>query len=128
MKIRSLAAALTLITCICMSALGQKCQEKLPGGPLQGGGNRPDVPKIIEKPQPEYTEEARRHEITGTVLLRGTFHESGKVQDVCWATSLPYGLTENAIKAAYKIVFEPAKKNGQPVTTRIFIQYNFDLY
>jgi len=128
MTIRSITAALALITCICLNAFGQKCKEKMPDGPLSGGGNRPDAPKIIRKPQPEYTEAARRHEITGTVLVRGTFHESGKVQDVCWASGLPYGLTENAIKAAYKIVFEPAKKNGQPVTTRIFIQYNFDLY
>jgi hypothetical protein len=60
--------------------------------------------------------------------LRGTFDESGKVQAVCWVSSLPYGLTESAIKAAYKIVFEPAKKDGQPVTSRIFIQYSFDLY
>jgi hypothetical protein len=41
---------------------------------------------------------------------------------------LPYGLTENAINAAYKIAFEPVKKAGHPVSVRIFIEYNFDLY
>jgi hypothetical protein len=61
-------------------------------------------------------------------VLRALFHSSGKVQDVCWVSSLPYGLTENAIKAAYKIVFEPVEKDGQPISVTSFIQYNFNLY
>jgi hypothetical protein len=38
MKIRFITAALILIPCICLTAFGQKCKEKLPEGPgpLQG--------------------------------------------------------------------------------------------
>jgi TonB family protein len=125
MKIRSVPVLLVLVTCICPITLGQKCKEKLPNlGPFTNAG----APKIKQKPEPQYTEEARRHQITGTVLLRGTFHSSGKVQDVCWVSGLPYGLTENAIKAAYKIVFEPITRDGKAVSKRIFIYYNFNLY
>ena len=117
--------ALILIVCLSPNAFSQKCKGKFPDiGEYKIGGG----PRIISKPQPEYTKEARRHQITGTVVLRALFHSSGKVQDVCWVSSLPYGLTENAIKAAYKIVFEPVKKDGQPISVTSFIQYNFDLY
>jgi len=126
MKIRLITTVLVLITCSCLNTYGQKCKEKLPNdvGPFTNRG----APKITRKPQPEYTEEARRHQTTGTVILRGTFHSSGKVQDVCWVSSLPYGLTENAIKAAYKIVFEPVVKDGHAISVRILIEYNFNLY
>ena len=106
-------------------AFGQKCKEPLPKDAVftnKGGA------KITRKPQPQYTEEARKHQITGTVLLRGLFHSSGQVKNVCWLSSLPYGLTENAIKAAYQIIFEPLKKDGRPVSTSMVIEYNFNLY
>jgi TonB family protein len=117
--------------CIASTAFAQKCKEKYPdvivskgGGPgINAGG-----PRIKDKPQPEYTEEARRHEISGTVLLRAVFHSSGKVRDVCWVSSLPYGLTENAIKAAYQIRFEPLERDGRPLSVAMLVEYNFQLY
>jgi TonB family protein len=126
MRIHPIILIMTLIIIICPNAFGQKCKEKFPNlaGPFTNRG----APKIKRKPEPEYTEEARRNNINGTVLLRGTFHSSGKVQDVCWVKRLPYGLTENAIKAAHKIAFEPITKEGKPVSVRIFIEYNFNLY
>ena len=128
MKIYSvMLVPLIIILCLSPNTFSQKCKGKFSEiGPYKGGGG--SGPKIISKPQPEYTEEARRHQITGTVVLRALFHSSGKVQDVCWVSSLPYGLTENAIKAAYKIVFEPVKKDGQPTSVTMAVMYNFDLY
>jgi|GEM_PF-3664399 len=125
MKIHAPTLTFILILAICPTAFSQKCKEKLPKiAMLTNSGS----PKITRKPQPQYTEEARRRNIAGTVLLRGTFHSSGKVKDVCWVKSLSYGLTENAIKAAYRIVFEPITKDGKPASVRIFIEYNFNLY
>ena len=125
MKIHPITLTLILFVCICPTVFAQKCREKRPKVAVftnQGG------PKITHKPQPEYTEEARRHETQGTVILRALFHSSGRVQNVCWFRSLPYGLTKNAIKAAYQIVFEPVTKDGQPVSVTRFIEYNFNLY
>ena len=91
-------------------------------------GNNGDGPKIKTKPDAEYTEEARRHKITGNVLLRALFDSSGEVKHVCWVSSLPDGLTENAIKAAYLITFDPAIKDGKPVSVTMYVEYNFNLY
>jgi hypothetical protein len=38
------------------------------------------------------------------------------------------GLTEQAIKAARRIKFIPATKDGQPVSTYIQLEYNFNLF
>ena len=125
MNARPLVLSLILMAGVCPSVMAQKCKEKLPKiAVFTNSGS----PKITRKPQPQYTEEARRNNINGTVILRGTFHSSGKVQDVCWVKGLPYGLTENAIKVAYKIVFEPITNNGKPVSVRVFIEYSFNLY
>lgn len=125
MKIQPLTLILILFVCICPSGFSQKCKGKIPG---IGVYTNQGAPKIKRKPQPEYTEEARRHETSGTVVLRALFHSSGKVQNVCWVSSLPYGLTKNAIKAAYQIVFEPVIKDGKPASLTAFIEYNFTLY
>jgi TonB family protein len=128
MKARTIVLTLILMAGVCPGVVAQKCTEKLPDVVGIGPFTNRRTPKIKRKPQPEYTEEARRNNVTGFVLLRGTFHSSGKVQDVCWVKDLPYGLTENAIKAAYKIEFEPIVKEGKPVSVRIFIGYDFNLY
>src|SRR5262249_50215561 len=36
-------------------------------------------PRVISKPEPQYTEQARRDQITGTVVLRVVFSSSGDV-------------------------------------------------
>lgn len=81
---------------------------------------------IIFKPEPEYTEEARRERVSGVVRLRVTFAASGEVTAVTPLNRLPFGLTEKAIEAARKIKFEPAKKGGEPATTTKTVQFAFN--
>jgi len=76
-------------------------------------------------PQPELTGEARRKGIRGTVILRGFYSASGKVEIIKVYAGLPSGLTEEAIKAARKIKFEPAVKDGRHVSMYTQIEYNF---
>jgi TonB family protein len=83
---------------------------------------------IKSKPEAQYTKEARQHQIVGSVLLRGLFHSSGQIKDVCVVQGLPYGLTRQAVQAAYKIKFEPVMKDGHPVSVTRYIEYNFSLY
>ena len=125
MRVYSISLTLILLFVVCPSTFGQKCKDvPTKVGPFTNRGG----PKIKRKPEPEYTEEARRHGITGTVLLRALFDSSGDVKNVCWVSSLPYGLTENAIKAAYRITFEPVIKDGHAVSVTSFVEYNFNLY
>jgi TonB family protein len=84
--------------------------------------------RVLSKPEPQYTEEARRNSITGTVILRVVFSRTGEVTNIRALQSLGGGLTEKAMAAARQIRFVPARKNGQPVSMYMQLEYNFNLY
>lgn len=84
--------------------------------------------RVISKPEPQYTEEARRTQITGTVILRVVFSRTGQVTNIRPVQSLLGGLTEKAIAAARQIRFVPATRNGQAVSMYMQLEYNFNLY
>jgi TonB family protein len=106
-----------------------------PGGPGGGDYNRifsgrevNSKARVLSKPEPQYTEEARKNQITGTVVLRAVFTSGGQVTNIRSVSGLPYGLTERAIAAARQIRFTPAMKDGRPVSMYIQLEYNFNLY
>lgn len=82
--------------------------------------------RVLSKPEPQYTEEARKNQISGTVVLRAVFTSSGEVTNITARAGLPYGLTERAIAAAKQIKFVPATKDGRPVSMYIQLEYNFN--
>ena len=84
--------------------------------------------RILSRPEPQYTEEARKNQVSGTVVLRAVFSSSGQVTNIRTVSGLPYGLTERAIAAARQIRFTPAMKSGRAVSQYIQIEYNFNLY
>jgi len=84
--------------------------------------------KIISKPRPGYTDAARQNNIQGTVILRVTFLASGQVGSISPVKGLPNGLTEQAIAAARRINFKPAKRDGQGQTVTKQIEYSFSIY
>ena len=84
--------------------------------------------RLLLKPEPQYTEEARKNQITGTVVLRVVFASSGEVVQIRAVRALPFGLTERAIAAARQIKFAPAMKGGHPVSVFMQLEYNFNLY
>jgi TonB family protein len=109
------------------------------GGPGGGGGGTDynktfsgkDVTtkaRVLSKPEPQYTEEARKNQVTGTVVLRAVFTSGGQVTGIKAVSGLPYGLTERAIAAARMIKFTPATKDGHAVSMYIQLEYNFNLY
>jgi TonB family protein len=109
------------------------------GGPGGGGGgtdynkvfNQNEVTqkaRILSKPSPEYTEEARVKQTTGTVRLRAVLSSSGQVMSIRPLNQLPYGLTDKAIAACRRIQFSPALKDGRPVSQYVTLEYNFNIY
>jgi len=116
--------------------------REIGGGPLGGSsGNYPDGRgrvlrvsdveqrvRLLSKPEPQYTEEARRNQTTGTVVLRVVFSSMGEVQEIRAVQTLPFGLTEKAIAAARQIRFLPATRGGRPVSVYMQLEYNFNLY
>jgi TonB family protein len=83
---------------------------------------------MLTKPEPSYTEEARRAGIRGTVVIKAVFAWNGAVTYIRTSESLPLGLTEQAIRAAQQIKFVPASKDGKYVSMWMQLEYNFNLY
>jgi TonB family protein len=112
------------------------------GGMIGGGGggggvdyNRPfrhtEVTKkavITRKPEPGFTEQARRFWVTGVVRLRAILWAGGEVRQIVVVKGLPHGLTEKAVAAARAIKFEPAQKDGRAVSQYVVLEYNFNIY
>lgn len=85
-------------------------------------------PTILYKERAKYTEEARTNKVQGTVVLSLVYYADGHIGDIRVVRGLPDGLSESAIEAAKRIRFQPAMKNGQPVSVRGQIEFNFTLY
>ena len=82
---------------------------------------------ITAKPKPSYTKEARRNGVQGFVTLKVLLSARGKIARVKIVKRLPAGLTENAIRAACKMEFKPAMKDGHPVAQWLTAEYVFRL-
>lgn len=115
--IRILSIGFLLIT-FCIYGLAQTNQ------PSQST----ELPKITSKPAANFTREARENNLQGIVQLRVTFKKNGKIGKIKVVRGIEGGLTEQAVAAAKQIKFEPARKNGKPVTVTKLIEYTFTLY
>jgi protein TonB len=85
---------------------------------------------IKSRPNPGYPPDARSYGVRGVVKLRIILGSDGKVGDkIDVLEGLPHGVTEEAIKAARKIKFEPARlDDGRPVSQYVTVFYHFNLY
>ena len=82
--------------------------------------------EILFKPDPVYTEAARKLGLQGEIVLSVIFTASGRLQVVRVVEGLGYGLDEAACRAAEAIRFKPARRDGKPVdfpaTLRVVFQ------
>ena len=83
--------------------------------------------EILSKPKPAYTEEARRRQIEGEVLLEILFSASGQVRVLGTVRGLGHGLDENAIAAAEAIRFRPAERAGIAADSTAIVHIVFQL-
>ena len=88
-----------------------------------------DAPvEITSRGYPRFTEKSRLNQTMGIIKLAVEFGSDGKIKYVVTIRGLPDGLTENAIKAASKIRFKPAVRNGKTVTVIAFLEYSFAIH
>jgi protein TonB len=107
----------------------------LVGGVVGGAGDalprfpKPDVgPSPIQMPQPSYTEEAIRNNVTGSVVLRVVIDERGAVSVLKVLHSVPE-LDEEAIRVVEsQWRFRPATRDGRPVPTLSDLKVRFQLH
>jgi protein TonB len=83
--------------------------------------------EILDRPDPKYTEEARRAGVQGIVVLKVLLSANNGIDRIRVVRRLPYGLTETAIRAACEIKFKPAVKGGEKVSQWVTVEYGFSL-
>src|SRR5579862_6986117 len=86
------------------------------------------APHGFYTPDPDYSKEAKKKKIEGTVVLWVLVGPRGRVDDVRVARTLGYGLDEEAIKAVRKWTFEPGTSDGVPVPVQINVEVHFRLH
>ena len=84
---------------------------------------------LLREVKPQYTSDAMRAKIQGTVLVECVVNKDGTVGDVQVVRSLDsvFGLDQEAIKAARQWRFRPGTRLGEPVPVLITIQLDFSL-
>jgi TonB family protein len=83
--------------------------------------------EITFKPRPAYTDEGRKLKVEGEVLLDVVFTAAGEIKIKSVVRGLGHGLDESAIRAAEKIQFKPALKDGQPTDFPAVLHILFQL-
>jgi TonB family protein len=91
-------------------------------------GGRISAPSLLSKAEPEYSEEARRAKLEGTVRLSFVVGTDGRPRDLKVIRSLGLGLDEKAISAVSGWEFRPGQKSGEPVNVQASIDVNFRIF
>lgn len=85
-------------------------------------------PKVLFKPHPQYTEEAIRMHLEGTVSVRLRVSSSGTVQVLGVTNGLGHGLDESARAAVLATRFQPATDaSGAPIDWEGVVNVAFQL-
>jgi periplasmic protein TonB len=93
-----------------------------------GVGNGVTAPVPIFKPEPAYSEEARKAKYQGNVTLWIVVSPQGTVTDVRVAKPLGMGLDEKAVEAVRTWRFKPGARNGIAVAVRVLVEVSFRLF
>jgi TonB family protein len=107
--------------------LGQSQQPQM-AKPVVAAAAVAKAPKVLFKPRPEYTAEAIKLRIEGTVSVRLRVSASGNVQVLGVTSDLGHGLGDSAIRAVQSTRFSPATDaSGNPVDWEGVVNVAFQL-
>jgi len=98
------------------------------GGGVYSVGGGVSAPIPIYKPEPAYSEEARKAKYQGTVVLWIVVDAQGNVADCRVVKPLGLGLDEKAVEGVKVWKFKPAMRNGTPVAVRVMMEVTFRLF
>ena len=94
---------------------------------IQDSGPATVPVEIVFKPRPTYTDEARKLQLEGEVLLEVMFGANGELRVNRVVRGLGHGLDEAAVTATNKIKFKPAQRNGSAVDSTAIVHVTFQL-
>jgi periplasmic protein TonB len=108
--------------------LGQNTPPLMPKPAGPSTATVSSAPKVLFKPRPEYTAEAIKLHIEGTVSVRLRVSSSGAVQVLGVTSDLGHGLGDSAIHAVQATRFKPATDaSGNPVDWEGVVNVAFQL-
>ncbi len=99
------------------------------GGGTGGGPYRPGSgitpPELLQEVKPDYTEEARRRNLEGEVVLEIVVRRDGSVGNMRLLHGLGGGLDQRAMDAVRRWRFAPARRHGTPVDVLVEVAVEF---
>lgn len=98
------------------------------GGGVYSVGGNVTAPIPIYKPEPPYSEEARKAKYQGTVVLWIIVDVQGNVTDIRVVKPLGLGLDEKAVETVRTWKFKAATRNNIPVPVRVGVEVTFRLF
>lgn len=113
-------ATAALVAVVSPSVLGQSVYKAGPGITL---------PSVVREVKPDYTVEAKRAGIRGSVFMSVVVEADGSVGAVEVTRSLDkeHGLDQEAVKAMKQWAFKPGTKDGKPVAVEVTVEMTFTL-
>jgi protein TonB len=118
------------------SGVGERDGNDIGSGNRGGGdgdefapGNGVSWPRLVQEIKPNYTSDAMRAQVRGVVLLEIVVLADGSVGRVNVVRSLDsrFGLDEEAIRAVRRWRFDPGRRLGKAVATRVGVELSFQL-
>jgi TonB family protein len=110
--------------CDCASPSVAVCGKERPGVGM--AGMKP--PTVLSSVEPEFSEEARRHKISGSVQVGLSVDASGRGHDFWLMKPVGVGLDAKAVEAVSLYTFKPATCHGRDVATAIYIDVSFTIF
>lgn len=100
------------------SRASEPTPEKLPSKVVK-------PPRVVYSPDPTYTREASKFGLEGTSVLTIVVNPNGTADRIVIVRPLGLGLDEQAVDIIRRWKFQPATKEGQPVSVRVTIEVSF---
>jgi TonB family protein len=125
-----LAAGITVRRAMILKQLGRTAeadQLAKPQSPTVYRANQATPPRIQSRVEPEYSEEARKGKLQGSIQLSLVVDPTGTPTQVAVLRPLGMGLDEKAIEAVSQWKFTPGQKNGTPVPVYTQVEITFHL-
>jgi protein TonB len=116
------------------SGIGERDGNRIGSGDRGAGdefapGNGVSWPRLVQETKPNYTSDAMRAQVRGVVLLEIVVLADGSVGRVNVVRSLDsrFGLDEEAVRAVRRWRFDPGRRLGKAVATRVGVELSFQL-
>ena len=123
-----IAAKTTMTPTEARQKLAATHRQSLPAGaPIFEIGAGVSQPVLTKQVGPEYSDEARRNRVQGTVDAVAVVRDDGTIAAAEVIKTVGYGLDEKAVAAVKQWRFKPALKDGSPVPVYLTISVGFNM-